>query len=121
MSIAFWVVAGLNALMYLGFGGMKLARSQSALQAAGMGWTENVSPTTIKLIGLAEILGAAGLVLPIALHAAEILSPVAGACLTILMAGAVITHRRRKEPSTFQLVLTAFALAATVLAAAMAL
>ena len=121
MSIAFWLVAGLNALLYLGFGGMKLVRSKSALHAAGMGWTENVSARTIKLIGLAEILGAAGLVLPIALQTAEPLSPVAGACLAILMAGAVFIHWRRKESSAFQLVLTAFAVAATVLAAAVAL
>ena len=120
MSIAFWLVAGLNTLLYLGFGGIKLVRSKSALQAAGMGWTENVSPPIIKLIGLAEILGAVGLVLPIALHTAETLSPIAGACLAILMAGAVIIHRRRKESITFQLILTAFAVAATVLAAAMA-
>ena len=120
MTIAFWVVAGLNALLYLGFGSMKLARSRSALHAAGMGWTETVSPATIKLIGVAEMLGAAGLILPIALGTAEILSPLAGACLTILMAGAIITHRRRDEPSTFQIALTAFALAAAVLAAIVA-
>lgn len=121
MTIAFWVVAGLNALLLLGFGGMKLVSPKSALHAAGMGWTKNVSPLTIKLIGLAEILGAVGLVLPIALHTAETLSPIAGACLAILMAGAVVIHRRRRESSTFQLILTAFAVAATVLAAAMAL
>ena len=120
MSIAFWLIAGLNTLLYLGFGGIKMVRSKSDLQAAGMGWTENVSPPIIKLIGFAEILGAVGLVLPIALHTAEILSPIAGACLAILMAGAVIIHRRRKESITFQLILTAFAVAATVLAAAMA-
>lgn len=120
MTIGFWVVAGLNALLYLGFGGIKLARSKSALQAAGMGWTEAVSPATIKLIGLAEILGAVGLILPIALGTAEILGPLAGACLTILMAGAAVTHRRRNEPSALQIVLTAFALAATVLAAIVA-
>lgn len=120
MTIGFWVVAGLNALLYLGFGGMKLARSKSALQAAGMGWTESVSPATIKLIGLAEILGAVGLILPIALGIAEVVSPLAGFCLTILMGGAVITHHRRNEPSTFQSALTAFALAATVLAAVVA-
>lgn len=119
MTIAFWVVAGLNALLYLGSGAMKLVRPRSALQAAGMGWTDTVSAPAIKLIGLAEVCGAVGLILPVALGIAEILSPIAGACLTVLMAGAVVTHRRRSEPVTFQIILTAVALAATVLAAVM--
>jgi hypothetical protein len=120
MTIAFWIVAGINALLYLGFGGMKLARSKSDLLASGMGWTENVSPTLIRLVGVAEVLGAVGLIMPIALGITPILSPIAGACLTIVMAGAVIIHLRRREPIIFQAGLAAFTLAATVLAALVA-
>lgn len=120
MIIAFWIVAGLNAALYLGGGAMKLLRPKSALLAAGMGWTEPLSSPTIKFIGLAEVLGAAGLILPIALGIAEPLSPIAGACLTVLMIGAVITHRRRGEPVTLQVALAAFAALAAALAAVMA-
>jgi hypothetical protein len=120
MTIAFWIVADLTALMYFGAGAMKVVRPRPALQAAGMGWTENFSASGIKLIGLAEVLGALGLILPIATGILEILSPLAGACLTVLMAGAVIIHRRRDEPVGVQIALTTLSLAATVLALALA-
>ncbi|GLY32214.1 DoxX family protein [Kineosporia sp. NBRC 101731] len=116
MIIVFWVVAGLMALMYLAAGTMKVVRPKPALQAAGMGWTEEVSEPGIKLIGLAEILGALGLLLPVATGIFEILSPIAGACLTVLMAGAVVVHHRRGEPVAFQVALTVLTLAATGLA-----
>lgn len=117
MITAFWIVAGLVALVYLGAGATKVVRPQPALQAAGMGWTENVPAPAIKLLGVAEVLGAAGLLLPLILDIATPLSPIAGACLTVLMAGAVVVHRRRGEPSGVQVGLTALTLAATVLAA----
>lgn len=117
MTIAFWVVVGLVALVYFGAGAMKIVRPRAALRAAGMGWTETVSPPAIKLIGLAEVVGAVGLLVPVALSVAELLSPIAGSCLTLLMVGAVVVHRRRREPAGFQVALTAVTLGATVLAA----
>ena len=54
-------------------------------------------PTTIRLIGLAEILGAIGLVLPAAVHIAPILVPLAAVGLALVMAGAAAVHARRKE------------------------
>lgn len=119
MTVAFWIVAGLVALMYIGAGAGKLIRPRSALQAAGMGWTETVPPSAIKLIGLAEVLGAVGLVAPVALGIAAVLSPVAGGCLTLLMAGAVVVHLRRSEPVGFQIAVTVVTLGATVLAPVM--
>ena len=116
LTIAFWVLAGLTALMYLTAGTMKLVRPRPALLAAGMAWTENVSASGIKLIGLAEVLGALGLVLPIATSTIEPLSPVAGLCLTALMAGAVVVHHRRGEPVVLQIALTVLNLAVAALA-----
>jgi DoxX-like family len=116
MTVAFWVIAGLTALMYLAAGIMKLARSKSALLAAGMGWTQNVPEFGIKLIGLAEVLGALGLVLPIATGILRPLSPIAGACLAALMAGAVVVHHRRNESVAFQVALTVLTLVATAFA-----
>ena len=50
-------------------------------------------------IGLAEVLGAVGLVLPMLLGIVPILTPIAAACLAVIMAGAVATHAKRKEPT----------------------
>jgi hypothetical protein len=64
MLIALWIINIILALVMLGAGGMKLAKSKDAYVAGGMGWAENVSSTNIKLIGLAEVVGAVGLILP---------------------------------------------------------
>ncbi|HEX5855491.1 MAG TPA: DoxX family protein, partial [Thermoanaerobaculia bacterium] len=46
-----------------------------------------------------------GLVLPTALHMAPVLTPIAAACLALLMIGAVQTHRRLHESFVAALVL----------------
>ncbi|PZE64180.1 MULTISPECIES: DoxX family protein [unclassified Curtobacterium] len=115
MAITFWIVAGLAAVAFFGAGLMKLIRPISALKEAGMGWIEDYSNTTVKLIALAEVVGATGLVLPIATRIAPALSPVAGVALTVIMAGAIAVHVRRKESPIAAIVLTALPLAAAIL------
>ena len=113
MVIAYWIVAGLAALVFLAAGLMKLAQPKEKLKAS-LPWTEDFSATAIKLIGLAEVLGAIGLVAPLATGIAPILSPVAGLALAALMVGATVTHIRRSEPP-IPVALVLIALAAAVL------
>ncbi|PSL37909.1 DoxX-like protein [Labedella gwakjiensis] len=115
MVIAFYAIAGLAALLFLGAGGMKLARPKAALKENGMGWVDDFSSTSIKLIALAEVLGAIGLILPVVTGIAPILSPIAGIGLAVIMVGAVVVHARRSEPIVPPLVLAALAVAAAVL------
>ena len=114
MLIAFWIVAGLAALVFLAAGLMKLARPRAALQASGMGWVEDFNDGSVKLIGLAEVLGAIGLIAPMATGIAPILSPIAGLALAVLMVGAAVTHIRRSEPP-IPVALVLLSLAAAVL------
>ena len=98
MNITLWVIAGLLAFAFLAAGLTKLAQPKQKLAASpGMGWTENFSPGTIKLIGLLEILAAIGLILPAALGITPVLVPLAALGLSLLMIGAAITHARRHE------------------------
>jgi uncharacterized membrane protein YphA (DoxX/SURF4 family) len=113
MDIALWIVAGLLALAFLGAGFMKSTRSSDKLAAAGMAWVEDFSPGVVRFIGISEVLGAIGLVLPPLVGVAPILAPIAAAALAVVMAGAVVTHLRRKEygaivPSLVLLLLSAF-------------
>src|SRR5262249_26260231 len=78
-------------------GAMKLASSKDVLVKKGQAWAADFSDTSVKLIGLAEILGAIGLVAPRATGVATVLTPIAAACLVILMAGGAVVHVRRKE------------------------
>lgn len=115
MIIVFYITAGVTALAFLGAGAMKVLRPKTALHDAGLKWVDKFSPTVVKLIGMAEILGALGLILPTALNVAPILSPVAGLCLAALMTGAIVVHLRRSESPAPPLALAVLAIASAVL------
>jgi hypothetical protein len=115
MLIAFWIVDGLAAIIFLAAGVLKLARPKDKLASSGLAWVEDFSTGPIKLIGLAEVLGAIGLVLPVALRIAEIVTPIAAIALAVLMVGAVFTHARRKETLVVPIVLVLLAVASAIL------
>ena len=111
MSIAYWIVAGVAAFAFFGSGLMKLTSSREKLLSnERMGWAQDYSSSQIKLIGLAEVLGALGLILPHAVSIAEGLSKAAAIGLFLIMAGAANVHRKRKEPVIPPLVLGLLAL-----------
>jgi uncharacterized membrane protein YphA (DoxX/SURF4 family) len=97
MNLALWIIAIVLAVGFVASGLLKIVRSKEQLVASGFGWAQDFSPTIIRLIGVAEILGAIGLVLPAALHIAPILVPLAANGLALVMAGAAVVHARRKE------------------------
>lgn len=102
---ALWIINALLALAFVGAGMLKITRSKEQLQEAGMGWTEGFAPQHIKLIGMAEVLGALGLVLPLATGIAPVLAPVAALALAATMVGATVVHVRRSESPTAAVVL----------------
>ncbi|MFI6831937.1 DoxX family protein [Kribbella sp. NPDC050241] len=98
MNVFLWIVAGVLAAFFLAAGATKLSQSRRKLLAnPNMQWVEDFSAGTVKLIGTAEVLGALGLILPGALDIAPILVPLAAVGLAVIMAGAIVTHARRKE------------------------
>lgn len=99
MNTTLWVLQAILALAFMMAGGMKLLRSKEQL-ATSMGWVEDFSPTAIRGIGMLEMLGALGLVLPGLTGILPILTPVAAVGLVALMIGAAITHARRGGEGT---------------------
>ena len=99
MLIAYWIVGGLLALANLAAGGQKALRTPDKLVASGIGWAKDVQPSTVRLSGVAEILGAVGLGLPPLTGIAAILAPIAAVGLVVLQVGAVVFHLRRRESS----------------------
>jgi uncharacterized membrane protein YphA (DoxX/SURF4 family) len=98
MNVFLWIVAGVLAAFFLAAGLTKLSQSKAKLgENPQMGWTKDYSAGAIKAIAGAEVLGALGLILPGAFDIAPILVPLAATGLVIIMAGAIITHGRRKE------------------------
>jgi uncharacterized membrane protein YphA (DoxX/SURF4 family) len=116
MDVVMWVVSGLLAATFLVAGGSKLIRSRQQLLDTGqMGWVDDFADGPVKLIGALEVLAAIGLVLPWAFDVAPVLTPLAGTGLALLMAGAVVTHVRRKEQFVPPLVLLVIALFVAIL------
>jgi uncharacterized membrane protein YphA (DoxX/SURF4 family) len=99
MNIALWIVQILLALAFLGAGGLKATQSVDKLKA-NMSWVTHTSAGIVKLVGVLEILGAIGLILPAATRILPWLTPVAAIGLVLTMIGAAIVHIRLKETST---------------------
>ena len=100
MDIALWSLQGLLALIMLGAGGMKLTKTKDEMKAIGgdkMAWVDSVSATTIRLIGLSEVLIALGLVLPQLTGILPWLTPLAAVGLVLTMIGATALHVKRGE------------------------
>jgi DoxX-like family len=96
MNVALWIVQGLLAFALLAAGAVKVVTSHEKL-VPRMKWAESWPPIRVKLLGLAEALGAVGLVVPWLTGIVPGLTPIAAGCLAALMAGAVKTHRDLKE------------------------
>jgi hypothetical protein len=104
MIVALWVAQGFAALVLLLTGAFKVMTPKEKL-VEKMHWAATWPPGRIKALGLAEVAGALGLVLPAALHIAPVLTPIAAVCLAMLLFGAVQTHRRLHESFVPALVL----------------
>lgn len=115
MLIAYWIIAGLLALVYMAAGGMKVAQPPAKLAASGLAWAGDFPVWTVKMIGLVEVIGGIGLLLPTLTGIAAVLSPIAAVGLAVVQLGAIITHLVRGEakmlPANFVLLLLAVAAA----------
>jgi uncharacterized membrane protein YphA (DoxX/SURF4 family) len=110
MHKALWALQVLLALAFAGAGSSKLATSKADLVAnPNMAWAQDFSAMEIKLIGAAEVVGAIGLVAPMATGLRPVLTPLASGGLALLMGGAVATHASRGEPWSTPLILGALA------------
>jgi uncharacterized membrane protein YphA (DoxX/SURF4 family) len=89
MTYLLWVLQILLALAFLFSGGIKLVLSAEAMAAMGPPNQVILPALFIKFIGVCEVLGGIGLVLPALLRIRPALTPLAAAGLTIIMIGAV--------------------------------
>ena len=85
-SATLWIAQALLAALFLFAGGMKLVMPAAALTAQ-----LPLPALFLRFIGVAEVLGALGMVLPGLLRIQTQLTPLAGIGLVIIMAGATVT------------------------------
>ena len=96
-TLIYWILAVLLAAVYVMAGVSKIITPKDKYVAGGMGWAENVPPRQIKLLGVIELAGALGMIVPPLTGIATFLAPLAAAGLAIVQIGAVIVHYRRGE------------------------
>jgi uncharacterized membrane protein YphA (DoxX/SURF4 family) len=97
MDVVLWGAAIGLAVVFLVVGTLKLVRPLSALRRMGMTWVDDWGRTRVRLVGMVEVLGAVGLVVPAATRIAPWLTPLAAGGLAVVMVGAVVVRARRHE------------------------
>lgn len=97
LTIALWSVQILLALLFGVLGLAKATMTPAALAGMHIAWAADVPLALLRFVGTAEILGAAGLLLPAATHIAPMLTPAAAAGFVILQTLAIGFHALRGE------------------------
>jgi hypothetical protein len=96
MEPAYWIVATLLAVFYLYAGGKKVVQSQEQLRPM-MGWVDSIPMPLVRTIGVLEVLGAAGLLLPPLTGVAPALAVAAAIGLVLIQVGGIVLHLSRGE------------------------
>jgi uncharacterized membrane protein YphA (DoxX/SURF4 family) len=96
MSTALWTVQVLLGVVFLVSGATKLSQPREKLVKT-MAWMEDFSQRAVRIIGVLEVLGAIGIVLPALTGILPWLTPLAALGLVLTMIGAALTHLRRDE------------------------
>jgi uncharacterized membrane protein YphA (DoxX/SURF4 family) len=88
MTYVLWIIQVLLALLFLFTGGMKLVIPPDVLAKMGSPNQIQLPGLFVRFIGVAEVLGALGLLLPGLLRIKPWLTPLAAAGLVVIMIGA---------------------------------
>jgi uncharacterized membrane protein YphA (DoxX/SURF4 family) len=94
-NLLLWIGQILLALAFLGVGYGHVLRFEQMSTRPGMTWLAAVGPDRMRIVGILEILGAIGLILPAATRVLSWLTPVAATALAVLMVLAIVLHARR--------------------------
>lgn len=115
MNIALWIVAVLLAVFFLLSGSNHAFRPLKALASdQRTRWVGDVPPAFVRFIGLSELLGVAGLILPAITGIQPWLTVLAAVGLGIVMLCAFVFHAARRELKALPVVAIPLALAVVV-------
>ena len=96
LHITLWIAQVILAAMFLMSGFMKLSQPIDQLSKM-LPWAAQVPEGLVRFIGVAEVLGAVGLILPSLLRIQPKLTPIAAVGLALVMLFAVVFHISRGE------------------------
>ncbi len=96
MNVVLWIVAGLLAAAFLAAGLMKITGKRDQM-VERMPWVDDFTQGQVKGIGIVEVIGAIGLILPGITGIAPVLVPLAATGLAIVSVLAAVMHLRRGD------------------------
>ena len=98
MNTTLWIIQGLLAFAFFYSGICKSLMSEQWLITHGQTGVVGLPAWLIKLIGICEILGTAGFILPVWLNILPILTPITAILFCVIMIMAMRIHYKLKEP-----------------------
>ena len=91
-NIALWVVQVLLAIAFGASGFMKIVQPIQAMADMGMGYVAVTPELLIRFIGVMEVLGALGMILPAATRVQPLLTPLAALGFAVIQVLAIGLH-----------------------------
>ncbi|GAA4837660.1 hypothetical protein GCM10023310_14070 [Paenibacillus vulneris] len=95
MNVGLWIVQGILALGFIYSGWLKAFQYEAA--KTSWTWVSDVPKNLVFFIGLVELLGVIGLILPQALKIVPVLTPIAAAGLAVIVLLGAVFHIMRGE------------------------
>jgi uncharacterized membrane protein YphA (DoxX/SURF4 family) len=108
MNTILWICQGLLAVVFLYSGVNKTFLSEQQLIAKGQTGVVHQPAYLIHSIGILEVLGAIGILVPWYTGIYPVLTPVTAICFALLMMLAAPIHYRLKEPKNVAINTTIF-------------
>lgn len=108
MNVTLWIIQVVLGAFFIFGGGMKLFafdKYRAMLESRSKGKELGFSKGFLTFIGICEVAGGLGLILPMALRISPVLTPLAALGLAIIMLGATVFHLRRKDSPAMTVVL----------------
>jgi len=113
VNIALWIAQLLLAAAF-GMAGLMKSTQPIATLGQSMGWVNAVPPALVRFIGISELAGAIGVVLPALTRIKPGLTPLAAGGLLLVMLFAAAFHTSRGELSALPINMVLGALAGFV-------
>lgn len=114
MNIILWALQIFMAFTFMYSGICKSYFSIQKLVAMGQTGVNGLPLWFVRFIGITEILGAVGLILPWLLSIYPILTPISAICLAFIMPFAAVIHYKLKEIKNVMTNVVAFAICLTI-------
>jgi uncharacterized membrane protein YphA (DoxX/SURF4 family) len=113
MNTILWLIQGLLSAFFImpGFGKISSSK-QKHIEDGHLKSNESIIP--IRILGIFELLGCIGIIVPWLTGIAPILTPVTAVCFCLIMLSGIIVHTKKKEYKMLPMLTIVFALAAVV-------